>query len=61
MQSEGLRGYFYPSECNLARRYNVAQHGVVVFTSWTGWDGVVVVGDKRWVGGWGMGEVPHIY
>lgn len=63
LQSEGLRGYFYPSECNLARRYNVAQHGVasltlVVFTSRTGWDSVVVVGDKHSVGGWGRFYMP---
>lgn len=49
---------FTPSGCNLGRCYNAAQRRVAsftqaVFTSRTGWDSVVVVGDKQCVGGRG--------
>lgn len=61
LQSAGLSGYFYPSECNLGRRHNVVQRGVAsltqaMFTGGTGWDGVVVVGDKHWAGRWSGGS-----
>lgn len=51
LQSEGL--FLYPLECKLGRRYNVVQCGVASLTLavFTGWDGVMLVGDKHWVVG----------